>query len=146
MTTNARIILEVFGTPNASGSNSTAIDFNGTTQASVNLATLNTDISGIGQGITFTCNSTPINFSYDATKFDAILNQSCANPNMSFVVFTPKSGATGNATFGDTGTNESFTIGSIQNQHGDFYLQTSCGTDSSSNPIIIVASDNTIIH
>jgi hypothetical protein len=104
---------------------------------------------GTTQGITFTCGTdSSINYSYN--NFDVTLQNSCANHDQSFLLFTPQASATGDQSLGgstntDNSINLPFHINNIQSQNGDFYIEPFCDTDGMGRDILVSVLDNTIL-
>ncbi len=112
-------------------------------------ATTTLPTPGTTQGITFTCGTdSSINYAYN--NFDVTLQNSCANHDQSFLLFTPQASATGDQSLGgstntDNSINLPFHINNIQSQNGDFYIEPFCDTDGMGRDILVSVLDNTIL-
>jgi len=77
--------------------------------------------------IVFNCNDINTYINYKHENFDVSFENNCYNPSSkSYLVFTPKTGATGLQELGDGSFSNPFFINNVENQIGDFYLTPGC--------------------
>ena len=151
----ARYILELYG----------ALAQNSLSNQLLNITPIGAGSNGIPNlikvdlstnAITINCGATPGNniiYDYSFADFNAEFLNNCQTSGKSYMIFTPKSGATGTKKLGDSmnsdgGFNEAFIITHIDKQNGDFYLTPSCDVDGAtptSHNILVTALDNTIL-
>jgi hypothetical protein len=99
--------------------------------------------------VVFTCGSNS-NILFNHNAFNVTLQNSCANHDQSFLLFTPQASATGDQSLGgstntDNSINLPFHINNIQSQNGDFYIEPFCDTDGMGRDILVSVLDNTIL-
>ena len=110
--------------------------------------TIGTSIPAHTLGIDFTC-GTNNDIQYNYKNFDVSFENSCSNNEKSYLIFTPKANidgkqSLGGSTNGDGSINSPFTITHIENQNGDFYIESVCDVDSNSKPVLLSVLDNVV--